>query len=299
VPGIGCEAGVTTTEKVRRAARRAYAASPTLVKKTYRRGKFAYWRATDPLYMVPDYLIIGAHRAGTSSLYTYLRRNNHVGPASRKEVHFFDFHYHRGLDWYRRQFPSVITKRLAERRHGLPFLTGEATPYYLVHPRAPQRVHETLPSVKLIALLRDPVARAYSHYQQQCRFGNETLPFEQALEREFDSADEGMDPGLDFRRFSYLERGIYADQLERWLSLFPRDRLLVLSSEDLFHDPSSVERTACAFLRIPPRPVAGYRPYNGVPYAKLATSTRALLSDYYRPHNRRLYELVGRDFGWD
>jgi hypothetical protein len=284
---------------LRRAARRAYAASPTPVKAPYRRAKSAYRRATDPLYMLPDYLIIGAGRSGTSSLYTYLRRNRHVGRSSRKEVHFFDFNYHRGLGWYRRHFPTVRRKRSAERRHGPPFLTGESTPYYLLHPHVPQRVHETLPSVKLIALLRDPAARAYSHYQLQRGYGNETLPFEQALERELESVGDGKDPTLAYRNFSYLARGIYADQLERWLSLFPRDQLLVLASEALFRDPASVEQAVCAFLGIPPRRVADYRQYNGLPYPKLSAATREFLSDYYRPHNRRLYELVGQDFGWD
>jgi hypothetical protein len=285
-----------TKATLRRAARRVHAALPSPVTRTYRRGKSAYRRA---LYVVPDYLIIGAHRGGTSSLYTYLRRNPQVGPASRKELHFFDFEYHRGPEWYRRQFPTVVTKRVSELRHGRPFLTGEATPYYLVHPRVPERVRETLPSVKLIALLRDPVARAYSHYQLQRRFGNETLPFEQALEREVEANDDAEDPGLAFRRYSYLARGHYADQLERWFSFFPREQFLVLASEDLFRDGASVERAVCAFLGIPARPVAGYRQYNRESYAELAPSTRAFLADYFRPHNRRLYDLLGRDFGWD
>lgn len=276
-----------------------YRRSPEAVKTFVLPALRVYWRAQARDHLLPDFLIIGAQRAGTSSLYSYLRRNPLVGKARRKEIHYFDFKYDRGLDWYRSQFPTVAEKLAAERRVEGEFLTGEASPYYLFHPLVPARVRETLPGVKLIALLRNPVTRAYSHYQLQCRRGNEQLSFEEAVERESERVREHRDPNRAPRRFSYLARGVYIDQLERWFSHFPAEQILVLRSEDLFEDPASVTETVSAFLGIPARRPRKPRRYYGATYPNLAPSTRALLSDYYREHNRRLYDYLGRDFGWD
>ncbi len=290
--------GLRPRKPLMRAARRAYARSPEPVKSAYRRARLGYSHATATLHVLPDYLIIGAKRAGTSSLYTYLRRNPHVGKAKTKEIHYFDFNYHVGIAWYRFHFPTRFTKASAERRLRGPFLTGEASPYYLFHPLVPGRVRETLPNVKLIALLRDPVTRAYSHYQLQRRYGNEQLSFEEALEREAERIEGQAERSLAHRNFSYLARGVYVDQLERWFAHFPREQMLVLRSEDLFEQPASVEKAACEFLGIPPRRHAAYRRYNAATYPELAPSTRAFLREYYREPNRRLYEYLGRDFGW-
>jgi hypothetical protein len=249
--------------------------------------------------MSPDYLIIGAQRSGTTSLYTYLRHNRHIGKARKKEVHFFDFNYDRGMGWYKHHFPTLLAKRSAERRLGGPYITGEASPYYLVNPLVPARVHEALPSVKLIVLLRDPVNRAYSHFQQQRRLGNETSSsFEEAIERETGVLDSESPSSLVYRKFSYLVRGIYVDQLERWLSLFPREQMLILQSEDFFRDPASTEKAVCEFLGIPPRRRAKYPRRSKKRYPELAPATREFLSSHYRDHNRRLYDYLGRDFGW-
>jgi hypothetical protein len=281
------------------AAHRLYARSPAAVKTAWRRTKRAYRTTHAHTHLLPDFLIIGAKRAGTSSLYTYLRRNVHVGRPSRKEIHYFDFNYHRGPDWYRCNFPTVLDKLAAEARYLGRFVTGESTPYYLFHPLVPGRVRETVPNVKLIALLRNPVDRAYSHYHLQCRYGNERLSFEEAIARESERIDDREEPNLAHRNFSYLARGVYVDQLERWFALFPCEQILVLRSEDLFEEPIATMHAASDFLGVRRRRDAAPRPYNAASYPDLAPETRAFLGEYYREPNRRLYELLGRDFGWE
>jgi hypothetical protein len=281
------------------AFRRRLARSHGPVRTVYDQAAWAYRCFSAPLRLLPDYVIIGAQRAGTSSLYTHLHRNPHVGKAIWKEVHYFDLNYDRGTVWYRRRFPTVLTKAWTERRLRGRFVTGEATPYYLFHPLAPARVRETLPNVRLIALLRDPVARAYSHYQLEYRSGNEHLSFAEALERQRERIGGEEHPADAHRRFSYLARGIYVDQLVRWFSHFPRGQILVLKSEDLFEDPASVVAGVCEFIGVPPRSPVRPRRYGAGRYPVLDPSTRDYLSEYYREHNRRLYELLGRDFGWD
>ena len=138
---------------------------------------------TYPLRLLPDFLIIGTQRGGTTSLYNYLVEHPGIGAASIKEVHFFDTpHFKQGLAWYRGHFPSAFQRYYVERslKHG--FVTGEASPYYLFHPHAPKRVAGLMPQMKLIVMLRNPVDRAYSHYHHEVAGGHEKLAtFEEAI----------------------------------------------------------------------------------------------------------------------
>jgi lipopolysaccharide transport system ATP-binding protein len=259
--------------------------------------------------VLPDFLIIGTQKGGTTSLFYWLSRHPNVGQPSAKEIEFFDQRYANGAMWYRAHFPTFLERSQRHRRGQGPFLTGEATPSYLVHPRAPQRVAELIPNVKLIALLRNPVDRAYSLYQHRVDQGLEPLSFEQAIEAE----DERIRGEIDriraderyvspsFHVLSYLYGGIYADLLEDWLRVFPRERLLVLPSEDLFSAPSDCFHAVLAFLGLP----AVWEPHwydaiNAGDYEdKMSPDTRRRLLGYFGPHNERLASLVGRTFDWN
>ncbi len=117
----------------------------------------AFRASTHSLRLMPDFIIIGAMRGGTTSLYSYLTEHPSIGSAYMKEIHFFDVFFNKGLYWYRSQFPSSVQKYYAEHVQKRSFITGEASPYYLFHPHAPKRIAKTLPQVKLIVLLRNPV----------------------------------------------------------------------------------------------------------------------------------------------
>ena len=202
---------------------------------------------------LPEFIIVGAQKAGTTSLYAALAAHPMVRAASKKEVHFFDYNYHRGLGWYLRHFPAP-----GRRRAGA--ITGEASPYYLAHPHAARRIHATVPGARLIAILRDPVDRAISHYFSH-RFharkhGQVPLTIEEAFEGEEARvmpelqrmlADEGYESHA-FQHFSYKTRGLYAGQLERFFEFFPRDQVLLLRSEDFFARPGEVVSRCHVFL---------------------------------------------------
>lgn len=233
---------------------------------------------------LPDFLIIGAQRSGTSSLYQHLARHPNVKRAARKEVHFFDTHFHRGLDWYRAQFPFSG-------------VTGEASPSYLFLPHVPERVKQALPTVKLIAILRNPIDRALSSYHHQTRKKRESRPFAEAIQF------ENWPVARERFHHAYLARGLYADQLEHWLKFFPKEQLLVLSAEKFFKEPS-LDRV-CAFLGIPawsgdPTVQRWVKEkYSYGKYQDMDDALRQKLADYFRPHNERLYRLVGENFGWE
>jgi sulfotransferase family protein len=260
--------------------------------------------ATASRRLRPNYLVIGAQKGGTTSLHGYLAAHPAVLTASIKEVQYFSKYYARGEDWYLAYFPLAARGRLTRLRTGVAPAVGEASATYLFDPRTPERVRRFDPQMKLIAALRDPVERAYSHYQMEQRWGRETLPFEQALEREeaelgFELervlADPDSESGLEC---SYVARGRYAEQLDRWLEHFPREQLLVVTSDELLEQPGAVMTRVAQFLgitdwRAPSYPLRGVREYSTMP-----PETRERLARIFEPHNRRLEQLLGRELAW-
>ena len=185
----------------------------------------AYCNLAGPLHTLPDFLIIGAARSGTTSLYEYLIQHSSIHSAVGKEVYFFDKKYNKGINWYRSFFPSKFSKIIISSLQKKSFLTGEATPRYLFHPHSPKRVHQVIPNVKLIVLLRNPIDRAYSHYQMEVDHGDEKLTFEEAIEKEEERITTDLERmekdenfySVNFYRKSYLTRGKYFNQLKRWV----------------------------------------------------------------------------------
>jgi hypothetical protein len=257
--------------------------------------------------VLPDFVIIGAQKCGTSSLYAYLTQHPNVMPALEKEVHYFDSNYDKGIAWYKAHFVTSAYRAVQSFRTGQKTITGEASPYYLIYPHAPARLRAVLPAAKLIVLLRNPVDRAYSHYQHQVARGRESLSFEDALRAEqkrLDGEYERMMRDEHYTSFahahySYLLRGIYADQLALWFEVFPREQFLVLSAESLFADASVAVKQTLAYLELPYREIDVSQKRNARSYSSMNASTRRLLVDYFRPHNARLYELLNDSFEWD
>jgi hypothetical protein len=272
-----------------------------------------YRGITGPLRLLPDFLIIGTQRGGTTSLYNYLIARPGVGAAMVKELHFFDKKFNKGLLWYRAHFPSSIQKNYYQFTHRQAFVTGEASAYYLFHPHAPERVAKALPHVKLIVMLRNPVDRAYSQYNFEVDLGRETLSFEDAIDREEERIGKEREKMLqdenyisfDYSRYSYLARGIYVDQLQTWMKLFPKEQFLMLKSEDFYADPVEALEYTSKFLNLPELEMyekkKNYKQhnYNTTPYPKMKPDTRKRLAEYFEAHNARLYDLLGVDLGWN
>ncbi len=270
-----------------------------------------YRGITVPLRLLPDFLIIGTQRGGTTSLYNYLTARPGVGPAAVKELRFFDRKFHKGTLWYRAHFPTRMQKNYFERTHKQIFVTGEASTNYLFYPHTPKRVAQVVPDVKLIVLLRNPVDRAYSHYKFEVEHRQETLSFEDALafeeertrkEREKILADEKY-VSVAHSRYSYLVRGIYVDQLEAWMKFFPREQFLILKSEAFYTDPVTTLEQVSEFLTVPQLAphggTKGYKQYNHTSNTQMDTATRKRLIEYFEPHNARLYDLLGVNLGWN
>lgn len=265
-----------------------------------------YYYLVGRRHVLPDYLVIGAMKAGTSSLHAYLSEHPQVMAWPRKEIHYFDREYGRGSYWYRRNFPT--RRAVAERRASLgrSVAVGETTPCYLFHPAVAARVHRLLPEARLIVLLRDPVTRAFSHYRQLVRRGLESLSFAAALDAEDErlaGAEQALASGPIGHdeahvHYSYRARGRYLEQLQRYFELVPAERILVLKSEEMFRDPQATLDQAFAFLGLDPWRLVDASVRNQGPEDAGPIPCEAMLRAYFEPHNRRLCEFLGRDMSW-
>lgn len=260
--------------------------------------------ATAARRVLPDFLIVGAQKAGTTSLYEYLCEHPSVQPALTKEVHYFDLQFDRGLKWYRAHFP--LRSHMAVASSTARPISGEASPYYLFHPLVPQRVADTLPSVKLLVVLRDPVERALSHYFHEVRWGHETREIDEALWSGDDLVAQealAIAGGLQTRsyvhqHYSYLARGRYAEQLRRWFAVVPQERALVLDFGELERSVEDSLRRVFDFLGLPPRASARYERYNVGEPRTVPAAIRAKLRLEFSTANAELEELLGRSLSW-
>lgn len=253
---------------------------------------------------LPDFIIIGAQKSGTTSLFDYLSQHPQLLPARKKEVHFFDGGigsnvdtFAKGEPWYRAHFPL-------ESEIGLHRRTFEASPLYIFNPLVPQRLAALAPTVKLIAILRNPTERAISHYFHVNRRGREPLPMMEA----FTSEEERLRPVLEsqdyksetFRLRTYKSRGRYHEQLKRFLPYFQMTNILTINSAELFQTPQETLQRVYRFVGVDDDfTVSNLNPSNvGRNKTDVDPAVYAYLDNYFRPHNQALYELLGQDFGW-
>ena len=258
------------------------------------------WRVPAQQPTGPDFLILGAMKAGTTSLHECLSSHPQVMPPVTKEVHYFTQHYQRGMRWYLEQLnaPAALSARL---------LCGEASPYYLFHPAVPARVAADCPDARLIVMLRDPVTRAISHFHHSRRLGFEPLDLEEALAREQERLAGQADAppagriarDASHRHHSYQARGHYAEQLQEWLQHFQAEQILLIQSEQLFQDPYTQVGRVCDFLRIAGRPQRAIADLNSIDYDAAPPGVVASLARHFEPWNQRLAELLASQWGFE
>jgi hypothetical protein len=282
------------------------AAVPAGVRRTVKHAVRAYAVATSGLRGGPDFLLVGAKRAGTTTLYDAVVRHPEVAPLFPrieriKSPHYFDLHHDRGPRWYRSHFP--IRRPLGADR-----MTGDAAPYLLYHPLAPAWAGREVPDARIVAMLRDPVERAFSHYWDRVKNGVETLSFEAAVDAEAQRlageqerllADPST-PRPAHEHFSYLDRGRYAVQLRRWLGHFPSSQVLVVRCEDFSAEPAEVFARVCAFLGLTPWTPARFGRHHAHPdKPRMGAPMRGRLAATFAEPNEDLARLLETPVWWD
>jgi hypothetical protein len=265
-------------------------------------------RPTHRMRIRPSFLIVGAERSGTTSMFYVLRQHPAVFSSTlpKKEVHYFDHKYDHGAAWYQCHFPLILRARLTTRGTGDP-VAFEGTPNYMFHPLAPGRIHRELPDVRLLVMVRDPVERAYSAYAHQVAFGYEKEPFERAIFELEDSRLHGeeeriiADPNyysFNHCHYTYRARGYYADQLERLELLFGRDQIHVVDVGDFFTSPESVHDQVLDFLHLPHCGLPDFTRQNTRPRSPMSSGLRKALEEHFQPHDERLAVWLGHEPSW-
>ena len=237
---------------------------------------------------LPDFLVLGTQKGGTTTLQQLLIQHPGVCLAPGKEVHYFSKHWDQPTAWYASHYAGAAPQQRC----------GDITPFYLFHPQAPKRIHSLLPNAQLIVLLRDPVERALSQYFHSVRLGFETLPLEDALDAEEERLSTGKLQHL--QEHSYVSRSRYLEQLDRYLELFPGRQLLVLQSETLFADPTATWRQIEAFLALPQAPCPAAAPKANAGQGEARAVTAGIRRDLRRQLEATALGVRERfGFGWD
>lgn len=243
----------------------------------------------------PEFFIIGSAKCGTTSLFNYIVSHPLVLPPIEKEIDYF-LHPERGDEWYFAHFPR-------KPGDGKRYMTGEASVSTISISPVPDHLRNINAAAKLIALSRNPVDRAISHYSNQNRYGFDDRSLDEAMNEEFDILEGGRDPdGLAYwqTQRGYLWLGHYADELEKWLAVFPEEQLALLITEEMQADPETTVDRVYSFLGLPPHRQASFRKYHRGAYDDQdQKQVRERLRAYFRRHNEHFYELIGRRLDWD
>lgn len=272
-------------------------------------GYQAYCKIISPLYNVlPNFLIIGVLKSGTTSLYKDIIRHPSIYPCLVKEPNYFNIHYFdRSLAWYHVCFSSSWKKFYQTKIKKKEFITGEASATYYYSSHTPKRVKQLLPKVRMIILLRNPVDRAFSWYKAAVVNGHEKLTFEETLEEEEERSKKEYHRMINDEKYfsesyfwrAYLDQGIYIDKIKNWFEFFPKKQFLVLNSDDLLKNPSQVCKNVFEFLELENFELTNFKKYNIGSEVKIDPILRSKLVEYFKPHNERLYKLLQKDFHWN
>jgi hypothetical protein len=241
----------------------------------------------------PDFIIVGEVRCGTTSLYEDLLRHPDVTPSlgngetveyeggsiylSQKELRFFDRYWGRGLEWYLKCFPN----------NGK--IVGEASATYLFRSLAMWRIKKSLPDIKIIVMLRNPIDRLHSHFCHLKKYLPKWPKRYPTFERFVETAHEND--------YYLIEKGIYANSVQNCFDLFGEEQVLILKSEDLFASPQQVYNSILDFLGL-----SHFQPefccLRSSGKKRISPTLKNSLADFYGPHNERLYRLIGYDMKW-
>ena len=258
---------------------------------------------TGPIRSLPDFIIIGTARSGSTSLYYNICQHPCVLSAAYDELGYFDSNFHLGLNWYRSLFPTLFSKWIVKQKKQFA-ITGEDTPFYIWNPLVAKRILKILPKIKLIVVLRNPVDRAYSNYHLGIRAGSENLSFEDAIQIELKKLNEINDEfEHNVEKYtiprSYIAKGFYANQLKIWLELFNSEQLIIISTEDLESNPQVTLDKIYDFLKIPKNHKLIPEKQKKASYPKMKNETREFLIDLYKKNNAELFTMIGQKFDWD
>ena len=281
----------------------------TSIKKIYQKIFYGlikrnYYYLSSPFRVLPECFVIGVVRSGTTSLYHYLGQHPCISSSAYDEIGYFDNNYHLGVNWYKSLFPTKFTKNKIIKKHGK-FLTYDVTPFYIYNSLVARRILASFPRAKIISNLRNPIDRAYSNYILMYQDGDTTKTFEEMIQIAMDEIEKNKSKlndevyAADTFYQNILARGFYADQLKIWFEKFQKKQILIIPSEDLALKPDQVLTKVFEFLDLPYFKIKDFTRQNKREYHPMKDETRKLLVEFYKPYNKKLFDMLGSKFDWD
>ena len=254
--------------------------------------------------VIPDFLVIGAKRCGTTSLYQHLPEHPCISKSPHDNMGFFNDNFHLGVNWYKSFFPTIFTRNKIKSEFGN-FLAFDVTTTYMEEESTANNVYQIKPNMKIIVILRNPVDRAYSQYHLSVRQTAERRSFEDVVEENMNRLNKEshehyeIKPKFSVEEDNHLKKGLYALQLRYWLKIFPRENILIVSTEEFESNQQIIYNKIFEFLNISKFEVKNTKKMQKGNYPPIKSETRNLLLDYFRPHNHELFELINMEFDWD
>ena len=259
---------------------------------------------TGSIRVLPDFLVIGAKRCGTTSLFYHLPEHPCISKSPHDNMGFFNDNFHLGVNWYKSFFPTIFTRNKIKSEFGN-FLAFDVTTTYMEEESTANNVYQIKPNMKIIVILRNPVDRAYSQYHLNLREKAEKRSFEDAMEENMNELNKESHERYEIKpKFSaegnnYLKKGLYAQQLRHWLNIFPMESMLILSTEEFESNQQAIYNNIFKFLNISQFEVKNIEKMEKGSYPQMKSETRSLLLDYFRSHNNELFKLIDKKFDWE
>jgi len=259
---------------------------------------------TSSFRVLPDFLVIGAKRCGTTSLYEYLGQHPCIKKSSHDNIGFFNDNFHLGIGFYKSFFPTIFEKKKVIQKNKK-FMTYDVTSSYVYHEKAPQRLYQHMPNVKLIILLRNPTSRAWSEYNSSLIAKPNLDTFESYIENEFDDIKnynfldkvQNNDYNLIDPTKNFLKKGLYVNYLKKWFNLFPRENFLILPTETFAKNENM--KKMFEFLNLPYYEIKNLKRMQKVVYKNsLNPETKIKLDKFFESSNKELFELIKQKFAW-
>ena len=259
---------------------------------------------TGSIRVLPDFLVIGAKRCGTTSLFYHLPEHPCISKSPHDNMGFFNDNFHLGVNWYKSFFPTIFTRNKIKSEFGK-FLAFDVTTTYMEEESTANNVYQIKPNMKIIVILRNPVDRAYSQYHLNLREKAEKRSFEDAMEENMNELNKEsyeryeIKPKFSVEENNYLKKGLYAQQLRHWLNIFPMESMLILSTEEFESNQQVIYNKIFEFLNISQFEVKNTEKMEKGSYPQMKSETRSLLLDYFRSYNKELFRLIDKKFDWE
>ena len=253
---------------------------------------------TAPIRVLPDLLVIGVVRSGTTSLFHYLNQHPCISKSAYDEIGYFDDNYKLGINWYRSMFPTKFHKNKIIKKYGK-FVTYDVTPFYIYNQKVSLRIKQDLVHPKILAILRNPIDRAYSNYF----LNTQNKKFEERIDEELKILEKinkkEVEEYYKFVHESLIARGFYIEQIQTWYDLFSKDNIKIIKSEELNQNTRDTMNEIFEFLGLDQFDITDISKKNKMNYSPMLPETRKFLMEYFEPYNQKLYSFLNKDFKWN